>query len=235
MAEVIDWSKTVSNQIAVVKTDKALLELLDKLKPAGKRYPAHIHAAREADEDGRCSLICLQAVDYSRGTGEKSVSVYANISPEEAQFIYSRVFGCAETFVFSQDKIFGEKDEDGYARMTKLYITRNPRAKDGKLMERPWYVNIKNGAGIPKKNRNGGTYCESGSFVSDKEVSLNLKDAEFFRLFCRADAWIRAFELEHSFKARRQENFKNLYLLLKKEIWKVLGGNMDNKDNRSAA
>lgn len=84
------------------KADKALLELLDKLKPAGKRYPAHIHAAREADEDGMCSLICLQAVDYSRGTGEKSVSVYANISPEEAQFIYSRVFSCEETFVFSR-------------------------------------------------------------------------------------------------------------------------------------
>lgn len=231
MAEAADWSKKESRQIAVVKTDKALLELVDKLKPAGKRFPAHIHAA---GEDGH-SLICLQAVDYSKGTGDNSIGVYANISPEEAQFIYSRVFSNVESFIFSQDKIFGEKDEDGYAKMTKLYIARNPRAKDGKVMERPWYVNIKNGAGIPKRNRNGGTYCESGSFVGEKEVAMNLKDAEIFKLFCRADAWIRAFELEHSFRLRRQDNFKNLYLLLKKEIRKAVEDNPDDGNAEKAA
>lgn len=235
MAEVIDWSKAVSNQIAVVKTDKALLELVDKLKPAGRRFPAHLHAACEDDEDGERSLICMQAVDYSKGTGKKSVSVYANISPDEAQYIYSRVFCGMETFVFSQDKIFGDKNKDGYAKMTKLYITRSPRSKDGKAMERPWYVNIRNGMGIPKKNSKGGTYCESGSFVNDKEVSLNLKDAEFFRLFCRADAWIRAFEQEYSFRMRRQENFKNLYLLLKRELRKAFEGNQKDEKDRNVA
>lgn len=235
MTEVAGWENAVSRQIAVVKTDKALLELLDKLKPAGKRFPARIHASGEDDEGRERSLICLQAVDYSKGTGENSVSVYANISPDEAQYIYSRVFCGVETFIFAQDKIFGGKGEDGYAKMTKLYITRNPRSRNGEVMTRPWYVNIKNGSGIPQKNKNGGTYCKSGSFVAEKEVELNLKDVEFFKLFCRADAWIRAFELENSFRNRRQENFKNLYRLLKKEIWKAFGGNQDDDSSMKAA
>lgn len=77
----------------------------------------------------------------------------ANISPEEVQFIYSRAFGNTENFVFSQDKLFGNQDAEGYSQMTKLYIVRNPQTKDGKVMERPWYINIKNGAGIPKRNK----------------------------------------------------------------------------------
>ena len=74
-----DYSRITSRQIAVYKTDKALLELVDSLKPAGASYPAHIHASGEEDEEGY-SLIRLQMVDYSAGTGQKSVSVYANIA-----------------------------------------------------------------------------------------------------------------------------------------------------------
>ena len=39
-----DWKNEVSRQIAVYKTDKKLLELNDKLKPASKLFPAHIHS-----------------------------------------------------------------------------------------------------------------------------------------------------------------------------------------------
>ena len=39
-----DWKNEVSKQIVVYKTDKKLLELNDKLKPASKLFPAHIHA-----------------------------------------------------------------------------------------------------------------------------------------------------------------------------------------------
>ena len=48
-----DYSRLTSRQISVYKTDKALLELVDSLKPAGTAYPAHIHASGEEDEE-RC-------------------------------------------------------------------------------------------------------------------------------------------------------------------------------------
>ena len=99
-----DYSRITSRQIAVYKTDKALLELVDSLKPAGASYPAHIHASGEEDEEGY-SLIRLQMVDYSAGTGQKSVSVYANISPDEALYLYSRIFSGVQTFFMSRQKI----------------------------------------------------------------------------------------------------------------------------------
>ena len=114
-SEKKDWSQEVSGQIAVCKTDKTLLELWDSLKPASELFPAHIHAAGEKAEMGERSLIRLNMLDYSSGTGEKAVSVYANISPEEARYVYSALFCHLPDFVFSQDKIFGEPDEKGTA------------------------------------------------------------------------------------------------------------------------
>ena len=64
-----DYSRITSRQIAVYKTDKALLELVDSLKPAGASYPAHIHASGEEDEEGY-SLIRLQIVDLCRNWSE---------------------------------------------------------------------------------------------------------------------------------------------------------------------
>ncbi len=219
--KAVNWMEMESRQIAVCKTDKALLELVDSLKPSGDRFPAHIHAAGEKEENRERSLIRLQMVDYSKGTGMAAVQVFANISPEEAIFLYSRVYSCVENFTFSADKIFGKDEEDEKrAIMTRLYIARYAKDKSGKARTYPWYVDIQNGTGIPQKNRNGGTFCMENSYLKKKEVSIYLSDADMFRLFCRADAWIRSFEAEYAYRKRRQENFLNLYRLLKREIWK---------------
>lgn len=216
-----DWTKVESRQIAVCKTDKALLELMDSLKPANPRFPAHIHAAGEKEENKERSLIRLQMVDYSNGTGTASVQVFANISPEEAIFLYSRVYSCVENFTFHADKIFGKDEEDEKrAIVTRLYIARYEKDKTGKARNYPWYVGIQNGTGIPQKNKSGGTFCMEGSYVKKKEASLYLTDADMFRLFCRADAWIKSFESEYAYRKRRLENFTTLYRLLKREIQK---------------
>ena len=99
-----DYSRITSRQIAVYKTDKALLELVDSLKPAGASYPAHIHASGEEDEEGY-SLIRLQMVDYSAGTGQKSVSVYANIFHVPAEDIW----GSKKRRVCQCDKAYGQQ------------------------------------------------------------------------------------------------------------------------------
>ena len=79
----------ISNQIAVYKNSKTLVELQDKLKVASMYSYAHIHADGELAEDGRKthSLIGILMKDYSNGTGDKAVTVTANLSPEEVKFI----------------------------------------------------------------------------------------------------------------------------------------------------
>lgn len=213
-----DWSNVVSSQIAVYKTDKALLEFIDNLKPASSLFPAHIHATGDMSEGGERSLIHLNMLDYSNGTGDNTVSVYANISPEEARYIYSASFNHLWDFSFSQEKIFGIPDDDGYSIVTKLNIARYDTDTKENKRNFPWFVEIQNGRGIAVRNSNGGRYCKKNSYICDRKVSLFINDKDFFTLFCRVDAYIRAFELEFAFREKRIGNFTSLYSLLRNEI-----------------
>ena len=218
-----DWSKEVSRQIAVCKTDKSLLELCENLKPASRLFPAHIHASGEKTENGERSLIRLNMLDYSKGTGEKAVSARANISPDEARYIYSALTSHLFDFNFSQEKIFGEP-ENGFSTVTKLQIGRYDTDSQGKKRNYPWYVEIQNGKGVAATNSNGGRYCKKGSYVCERAVKQFFSDRDMFVLFSRAVSYITAFELEYAFRQNRIGNFGSLYRMLSGEIGKVLNG-----------
>ena len=202
-----DWSKEISGQIAVYKTDKALLELYDSLKAASSLFPAHIHATGEKAECGERSLIRMNMLDYSEETQGNTVKVFANISPEETKYIYSALFCHLPDFNYQQEKIFGTPDEEGYSIVTNY----------------PWYVEIQNGRGMAASNANGGTYCRKDSYICDGKVKLFLSDRDMFTLFCKAYSYIQAFELEYAFRQNRVGNFASLYKLLQKELQEMEG------------
>ena len=186
----------ISNQIAVYKNSKTLVELQDKLKVAGICSYSHIHADGEPGEDGRKmhSLIGILMKDYSNGTGDKAVTVTANISPEEAKFILSRLTAGFQEYSFQQDKIFGQKDSKGYAKVSKVRIIRAPKDNKGAVRKLPWYIEVENGKGIPQQNSNGGTYMKANSFISEGKVGANLSDLDLFKLLSRTSSYIDAWE-----------------------------------------
>lgn len=185
----------ISRQIAVYKTDKKLVEILDKLNPAPLESYAHTHAQGETfDDKKRYSIIGIVMQDYSNGTGDNTVKVCANISPDEAQFIYSRVKIGIPTFEFKQDKIFGTPDEKGNSKVTKIRIARASVGADGKPRNYPWYMEIENGIGIAAKGKTGGTYCQKNSYSCQHKVFTNLTDLDFFKLFNRTSQFITSFE-----------------------------------------
>ena len=186
----------ISRQISVYKNNKVLLEFQDKLKAASIPSYAHIHADGEIGPDGkkRHSLIGIQMIDYSNGTGSNSKIVNVNISPEEAKFILSRITAGFQNYTFQQEKIFGEKDKDGFSSVTKLRIIRAEKDNKGNVRNLPWYVEVENGKGIPMKNANGGTYMKSGSYVRKNMVYASLSDLEFFQLLSRVSSYIDAWE-----------------------------------------
>ncbi|MCL2776113.1 MAG: hypothetical protein FWD71_22640 [Oscillospiraceae bacterium] len=192
-------STYVSRQIAVYKTDKKLIEFNDKLNAAPITTYAHIHAQADDGEDGRkiYSNIGIVLQDYSNGTGDKTVRVTANISPDEAEYIFSKVHSGIEKFEFASDKIFGQPDENGYSKVTKLKIIRSTVGSDGKPRNYPWYVECENGKGIAEKNKTGGTYCKSQSFISENKVFINLNDLDFFKLMNRVSSYIRIWESQY--------------------------------------
>ena len=186
----------ISNPIAVYKNSKTLLEFQDKLKVAPINSYAHIHAGGETGADGRRthSLIGILMKDYSKGTGDKAVTVCANISPKEAKFILSRLTAGFSEYTFQQDKIFGDKDEQGYAKVSKVRIIRATKDSKGAARKLPWYVEVENGKGIPQKNANGGTYMKPNSFVSTGKVYANLSDLDLFDLLSSVSSYIDCWE-----------------------------------------
>ena len=186
----------ISRQISVYKNNKVLLEFQDKLKAASIPSYAHIHADDEPGPDGnkRHSLIGIQMIDYSEGTGDKSKIVNVNISPEDAKFILSRITAGFQNFTFQQEKIFGKEDKAGYSAVTKIRVIRAAKDNKGNIRNLPWYIEVENGKGIPKKNKNGGTYMKSGSYVQTDIVNASLSDLELFQLLSRVSSYIDAWE-----------------------------------------
>ena len=186
----------ISNQIAVYKNSKTLLEFQDKLKVAPITSYAHIHASGEKGADGRRmhSLIGILMKDYSKGTGDNAVTVCANISPKEAKFILSRLTAGFSEYTFQQDKIFGDTDDMGYAKVSKVRIIRATKDSKGAARKLPWYVEVENGKGIPQKNGNGGTYMKPNSFVSTGKVYANLSDLDLFDLLSSVSSYIDCWE-----------------------------------------
>lgn len=186
----------ISNQITVYKTNKVLVEFRDKLKVASLSNYAHIHADGEQTETGikRTSLIGILMKDYSRGTGDKAVTVKANISPDEARFLFNRLKAGFPALDFKQDKIFGSPDSAGYSQVTKLRIIRAEKDSKGTVRNYPWYIEIDNGKGRAVKNNNGGTYMKPNSFQSNAKARANLSDLDMFKLLGRTDAYIDAWE-----------------------------------------
>ena len=156
----------VSRQITVYKTAKKLVEFLDKLKPAPTDHYAHIHSFGDKDEDGNRQISCIGIVlqDYSKGKGEETVRVYANISPDEAAYVFLQVKNVVDEFELKQEKIFGEPDKSGRAKVTKLRIKRAPRGKNGEVRNLPWYIEIGNGTGVKVKSDTGGFFIKGESY-----------------------------------------------------------------------
>ena len=186
----------ISNQIAVYKNSRTLLEFQDKLRVTPITSYAHIHAGGETGADGRrmYSLIGILMKDYSKGTGDKAITVCANISPKEAKFILSRLTAGFSEYTFQQEKIFGDQDEQGYARVSKVRIIRATKDSKGADRKLPWYVEVENGRGIPQKNTNGGTYMKPNSFVSTGKVYANLSDLDLFDLLSSVSSYIDCWE-----------------------------------------
>ena len=190
----------ITGQIAVHKTDKKLLEFIDSLNAAPLCDYAAIHAGavRPYEKDGQrvYSVIRLVAQDYSRKS-EHSVRVKANIAPEEAMYLYDAVRKGAKDFKFESVKIFGNADNQGFCPMTKLWINRNETTSDGEILIRPWKVDVENGRGRKAQGKNGGAYCQSGTYILEKKVFLNFTDFEFFKLMCAVERYIRIWEIVH--------------------------------------
>ena len=93
------------NAIAVYKTGKALVELRDKLSSAFWDNYAELGGHPKGNGyDKVYSNIGVVVYDYANGTGNNTVKVYVNISPEDVFWIYNNLIIYPPTFELDQTK-----------------------------------------------------------------------------------------------------------------------------------
>lgn len=193
-------SKDINNprQIAVKKNDKAGIELVNKLQLATLGRRSNIHRKDEKNEtDKHDSLIGLTVWDYS---GKETIFASDTLKPVDIEEIYHEALMKRENYQFSRNgyKIFGDADAEGKCPARCLMITRQGsyQGRDGRTVEKklPWRFLVKNGRGIKMKTESGGQYMQSNSFVSEKEVTINLSDADVLELLYDARSFIRLWE-----------------------------------------
>ena len=168
------------------------LALYDRLRYTSYNSYAQLHAKGEFEENGHKvhSLIGISIQDYSSGTGDKNIITRFHLAPEQIQFLLSRVTAGFPEFEWSQSKIFGVPDGNGYSTAQQFFISRHVYNNQQEILTSPWRIQINNGKGIKKKNHNGGTYMQAQSFISEKSAFIQLTDMDFYMLLKRADSYI---------------------------------------------
>ena len=196
----------IQPQIAIYMTNKKLCEFNDKLKAAPVEYYGHLHAQGEKVEGERSQRSCIGIVlqDYSNGTGNKTVRVSANLSPEFFAYALSRVSLGVELFEFYEEKIFGDPDKEGKSMVTKVSIKRASVVQDGKPRNYPWCVIVENGRAIKEGTQTGGVHMKKGSYQKERSVFVNINDYDFFRLMQQTTRYINAWELTNGPKKIRE-------------------------------
>ena len=196
----------IQPQIAIYMTNKKLCEFNDKLKAAPVEYYGHLHAQGEKVEGERSQRSCIGIVlqDYSNGTGNKTVRVSANLSPEFFAYALSRVSLGVELFEFYEEKIFGDPDKEGKSMVTKVSIKRASVGQDGKPRNYPWCVIVENGHAIKEGTQTGGVHMKKGSYQKERAVFVNINDYDFFRLMQQTTRYINVWELTNGPKKIRE-------------------------------
>ena len=184
------YQNSITDQICKVQTSKKLIALYDRLRYTSYNSYAQLHAKGEFEENGHKvhSLIGISIQDYSSGTGDKNIITRFHLAPEQIQFLLSRVTAGFPEFEWSQSKIFGAPDGNGYSTAQQFFISRHVYNNQQEILTSPWRIQINNGKGIKKENRNGGTYMQAQSFVTEKSAFIQLTDMDFYMLLKRADS-----------------------------------------------
>lgn len=170
-----NYQNSITDQICKVQTSKKLIALYDRLRYTSYNSYAQLHAKGEFEENGHKvhSLIGISIQDYSSGTGDKNIITRFHLAPEQIQFLLSRVTAGFPEFEWSQSKIFGVPDGNGYSTAQQFFISRHVYNNQQEILTSPWRIQINNGKGIKKKNHNGGTYMQAQSFISEKSAFIH--------------------------------------------------------------
>lgn len=192
--------KVNPEQMSCFTNNKAVVELINKLKPATPGKGSHLHRNNETDENGKKMVASLVGINLVNYEVNPSIFVQDNLSIAQLRELYNEAIMKRNNYTFSGNgqKIFGNAKEEGYSIVRTIQINRQGSyVQNGRNIVKtyPWRIKIQNGRGIKEQNaKTGGTSCREGSFVCEKEAIINLSDGDFFALLDEAISYVNAWE-----------------------------------------
>lgn len=208
--------------------NKAVVELINKLRVATPGKGSRIHRHGETDHNGQAmynSMIGINIVNY--GQNNQSVFVENNLTPAQVRELYNEAIMKRNEYSFSGNgtKIFGKADASGYSIVRTIAINRQGSyVSEGKKVVKnfPWTIAIENGKGIKGTSATGGTYCKAGTYVREKKAFINLSDGDFFALFDEAVVYLTAWEnyCAHAFIKQNEEEIRKYEEEMRKQLGK---------------
>jgi hypothetical protein len=176
-----------TRQIVKYQTNKYLLEIIDNLHLAEPENASNIHH--------KYSRLKINALDYSQGTGEKTITADANIDATTAKYIAEialRLSPNDKIKVYSEQKILSHAlNDSGLAKVTIFSILYDSSRTYS------WQIIVENGLGKPQKQSTGGIALEKGSYKREKQVQVYMSDMDFKKLILKVRDYILIWETVH--------------------------------------
>ena len=191
--------KKIEQQIFVIKNNKSLIELIDRLEHTEPEFAAKIHAgSTNKSSEHKYSLLKIQMLDYSKKDGNDTIFVSANISPSTLIYLLL-LYEVGKTkgkIQYSEQKIMPGKSSDGNSssKVTNLKINRNTVNFKGETLRNPWSVEIEEGTGTRKQSQTGGYYVAQGTYKRLKSVRISMTDKDFFTFLKAGESRLNCFE-----------------------------------------
>jgi len=176
-------------QIVKYQTNKYLLEVIDHLQIADPENASHIH--------NKYSRLKINALDYSQGTGEKTVFANANIDAVTAKYIAEIVLSSpsgnpSKAKVYSEQKILSHAlNDNGLAKVTIFTIMYDSGRNYC------WQITVENGSGKPQKQSSGGIAVEKGSYKKGNQIQVYMNDIDCKKYFLTVRDYVLAWETVH--------------------------------------
>lgn len=188
-----------SRQIAKVQTAKKLVEFNDQLVVVKPNKYAKVHAGTKEGASRFPSRVGVKILDYSNGTGDKTVTLTANLRPTDVAFLLEMIkkyMQQEKDYKWMQQRIHevNTNKQTGLAPVQTLTIERQYKTSDGTPRRCPWKIQIENGTGIPQKTQNGGTQIQPKSYQREAFAFMMISDEDMFTLFYDTQRFITLWE-----------------------------------------
>lgn len=179
------------------------VDFRNALVPAFEQDYAMIHGCGGKKHASR-SCIKLFLTDYSAGTGDRAITVSANVGPEFIPYAFAvceknvgELPQNARDFSYRQERVNAyRKRQDGFVFVSVLSFNRQGiRPQSGEVSRLPWSINIENFWARPKPQKNGTTAYDATTIDDKKSGFILLSDADMFRCLVRCNRFIELWEL----------------------------------------